>query len=138
MDAGRAEAGHPHRHRYARVLSLQDQSGVGEPHLGFGQLRQRRLAVAAAILVAIVIGLVRFDRLASRKPAPAHSPATPTEFEEELSATTPAKTSPANRRTSPPRRRAGLDNKLPSPTAGRDLVWRVTLAFVSSDTQIRN
>ncbi len=61
------------------------------------------LAVSVTILIAIVIGLVRFDRLASRQPVQADSPAVPTEFGSKLSATTPAKTSPATRRGPPPR-----------------------------------
>ena len=61
------------------------------------------LAVAAAILIAIVIGLVRSDRLASRQPAPADNPAAPTEFGGELPTAAPARTSAADRRALPPR-----------------------------------
>ena len=56
------------------------------------------LAVAAAILITIVIGLVRSDRLASRRPVQANNPAAPNEFGGD-----PGKAPPANRRTSPPR-----------------------------------
>ena len=61
------------------------------------------LAVTAAILIAIVIGLVRFDRLASRQQAQADSPAAPAEFGCKLSAAAPARTSTATRRALPPR-----------------------------------
>ena len=61
------------------------------------------LAVATAILIAIVIGLVRSDRLASRQPAPEDNPAAPTESGGELPAAVPARTSTATGRPSPPR-----------------------------------
>ena len=61
------------------------------------------LAISAAMLIAIVIGIVRYDRLASRQPAPADSPAAPTDSGEALSAAAPAETSTATGRAPPPR-----------------------------------
>ena len=61
------------------------------------------LAAAAAMLIAIVIGIVRYDRLASRQPAPADSPAAPTESGRTLSAAAPAETSTGTGSAPPPR-----------------------------------